>query len=134
MAEEKAVTVARQFADAFAARDLERMVELSHPEIEYTALRSAFEGKYQGHDGVRRWVTQLLELAPDYWITIEELRPVGDTGYVMVGRQGGTAGEQKLPFDAPMALVGELRDGLVVRVRAYEDGEAAFEAAGLSSS
>ena len=52
----------------------------------------------------------------------------------MAGRQGGTAGEQKLPFDAPMALVGELRDGLIVRVRAYEDAQAAFEASGLSSS
>ena len=134
MAEEKAVTVARQFADAFAARDLERMVELSHPEIEYTARRSAFEAKYRGRDGVRRWVTQLLELAPDYWVAIDDIRPVGDDGYVIVGRQGGTAGEQKLPFEAPMALVGELRDGLVVRVQAYEDAEAAFEAAGLSSS
>jgi ketosteroid isomerase-like protein len=134
MAEVETLTVARQFAEAFAARDIERMIELTHPAIEYTALRSAFEGTYGGHDGIRRWLTELLELAPDYWITIEELRPVGEDGYVMLGRQGGTVGEQKLPVDAPMALVGSLRDGLIVRVRAYEDAQAALAAAGLSSS
>jgi ketosteroid isomerase-like protein len=125
------LSVPRQFAEAFSARDIERMVGLMHPEVEYTALRSAFEGTYHGREGARRWVTELLDVAPDYWVEVDEIRAAGEDGYVLLGRQGGTAGEQKLPVEAPLALVGTIRDGLMFRVRAYADAEEALEAAGL---
>jgi ketosteroid isomerase-like protein len=127
------LTVPRQFAEAFGDRDIERMLGLMHPEIEFTARRSAFEGgAYRGHDGMRQWVSELLELAPDYWVNVGEVRAVGDDGFVLIGRQGGTAGEQQVPVEMPLALAGTLRDGLMFRVRAYADGEAALEASGLS--
>jgi ketosteroid isomerase-like protein len=125
------LTLPREFAEAFGDRDIDRMVGLMHPECEFTPLRSAFEAAYEGRDGLRRWASELLELAPDYWVTVDEVRAAGDDGYVLIGRQGGTAGEQKLPFEAPLALAGTIRDGLIYRVKAYEDGEAALEAVGL---
>jgi ketosteroid isomerase-like protein len=130
MAQEN-LTLPREFAEAFGDRDIERMVGLMHPECEFTALRSAFEGAYEGREGLRRWASELLELAPDYWVTVDEVRAAGDDGYVLVGRQGGTAGEQKLPFEAPLALAGSIRDGLIFRVKAYAEGEEALKAMGL---
>jgi len=130
--EQDAVDVARQFAEAFAARDLERMVELTHPDLEFIALRSAFEGTYRGKEGVRRWADELFTMAPDYWVTIDELRPVGDDGYVLLGRQGGMARGQRVPFEAPLALVGSVRDGSLYRVEAYATRGDALAAAGSS--
>jgi ketosteroid isomerase-like protein len=127
------LTLPREFAEAFGNRDVERMLSLVHPEFEFTARRSAFEGAYHGREGLRKWASELLELAPDYWVEVDEVRTAGDDGFVLIGRQGGTAGEQKLPFEAPLALEGSIRDGLMVRVRAFADGDEALAAAGLEA-
>lgn len=131
MPERTTLELARDLADAFAGHDIERLVELSHPEIEIRVLRSSFEGPYTGHTGVRRWLEELLALAPDYWVRTDEIRDAGPGRFVSVGAQGGTTARDDVPFEAVLAIVGRAEDGLIREIRAYRSRAQALEAAGL---
>jgi ketosteroid isomerase-like protein len=46
--------------EAFNRRDLEGMLALMHDEVEIEPRLGALEGDYRGHEGVRRWWSNLL--------------------------------------------------------------------------
>lgn len=116
MDQETADRLSHQLVRAFMDRDVELMVSLFHPEAEIVALRSQLEGAYRGHDGVRAWVTPLIELAPDYYVTLDEARPTA-TGGLFVGTQGGTM--RGAPFTAPLIVAVEMRDDLIARFEMF---------------
>jgi ketosteroid isomerase-like protein len=73
---------------AFNSRDLNRFLALMHDEVEIEPRVGALEGDYQGHPGVRRWWSDLLDFLPDYAAEVEELDELGD---MTLGRIRGTA-------------------------------------------
>jgi ketosteroid isomerase-like protein len=87
---------------------------------------------YGGHDGVRRWFTDMADLWREWRNEIEELVEVGpDTvaarvRFIAVGRESG------VPVEAQLGLVCVLSEGKILRSRTYASGEAALEAVGLS--
>ncbi len=82
------VEVARRAFDAFNRRDLDAFLALMDEEVEVGSRQVAIEGGYHGHQGVRRWWTDLLAAFPDYTAEVEELRDLGD---VMLVRVRGSA-------------------------------------------
>jgi ketosteroid isomerase-like protein len=64
--------------EAFNRRDLDAMLALMHDEIEIEPRLGALEGGYRGHEGVRRWWSNLLDCLPDYTAEVEELQDLGD--------------------------------------------------------
>jgi ketosteroid isomerase-like protein len=60
--------------EIFNRRDLDALLAFMHNEVEIGAL----EGDYRGHEGVRRWWSDLLELLPDYRAEIVEVQDLGD--------------------------------------------------------
>jgi hypothetical protein len=66
--------------DAINGRDLDTLIALSDPEIEFTTLLLQIEGggPYQGHAGLRKWWHDLLEVFPDYRIELDDVREVGN--------------------------------------------------------
>lgn len=54
------------------------MLALAHDEIEIESRLVAMEGSYRGHEGMRRWWTNLLDFLPDYCTDVEELHDLGD--------------------------------------------------------
>lgn len=72
------VDLALLMCELFNRRDIERFLALMHDEIEIEPRVGALEGDYRGHDGVRRWWSDLLELLPDYAAEIKELDDFGD--------------------------------------------------------
>lgn len=78
--------------EVFNRRDLDAMLALMHDEVEIESRLVAMEGGYSGHEGVRRWWTNLLDGLPDYKGEIEELHDLGDITLVKVrGRAHGAA-------------------------------------------
>src|ERR671910_3519421 len=64
----------------------------------------ALEGDYRGHDGVRRWWSDLLDLLPDYRAEIAEVQDLGD---MMLGHIRGRA--HGLPAPRPSSRSGGSR-------------------------
>jgi ketosteroid isomerase-like protein len=108
-----------EVVSAFNALDVERLVASCDPEIELVAERSAFEGVYRGHDGVRRWESDLHDVAPDYALTVTELRELSGGRVLVLGRQGGHSSEAAPPIDAPLAAIFTCREGKLIRGQAF---------------
>jgi ketosteroid isomerase-like protein len=130
------VEIVRQFIDAARSGDtdaIEAFVAVSDTSIEHTRLPAASgPDTYSGHDGVRRWFTDMADLWREWRNEIEELVEAGpDTVaarilFIAVGRDSG------VPVEARLGLVCVLSEGKVLRSRTYPSGEEALEAAYLS--
>jgi ketosteroid isomerase-like protein len=89
---EENVTAAYRVYDAFNRRDLDAVLELADDEVEVETRLVAMEGGYHGHDGVRRWWRDFLDVFPDYIVEVVEVQDLGDVtlGHLR-GRGHGTA-------------------------------------------
>jgi uncharacterized protein len=123
------VEIVRSAFDAIRRRDIETLLGLYDPHIEFLPLTGTRveRGGYAGHAGVRSYFDEVAEV----W---EEMRPyehssqaVGDHVIVMGGcavRGIGSGVES----DDPMAWVITLADGKITRHRAYRTAEEALDA------
>ncbi len=124
--------LAYRAADAFNRRDIDAVVALCDPDIEFTTRATELEGggSYRGHNGVRSWCTDILEVFPDFGIEIQEVR---DLGSVTVARQrlrGRGTGSDALTQDTAWTAT-EWRHGRGVWAQVYGSEAEALEAAGL---
>ena len=79
MSEETNVERARRAYDAFRRRDFDVIAELSDPEVEFTSLIRESEGTvYRGREGLREYLTSLVEVLPDWSPTIEAIEDHGE--------------------------------------------------------
>jgi hypothetical protein len=76
--------IARRFVDAFNQRDADGLVALSDPAIEFhpTSLVGKRQ-RYDGHDGLRRWVAELETSGIGHQVRAREVRPHED-GFVLL--------------------------------------------------
>jgi ketosteroid isomerase-like protein len=65
-------------SEAFSRRDLDAFLALMHDEALIEPRFAALEGDYHGHEGVRRWWSNLLDVLPDYAVEIEAVDDLGD--------------------------------------------------------
>lgn len=76
--------IARRFIDAFNRRDVESLIALSDPAIEFHP--SSLVGRrqrYDGHDGLRRWVEELGKSGLEHQVQVRQVRP-SDDGFVIL--------------------------------------------------
>jgi ketosteroid isomerase-like protein len=135
---EENVEIVRTLLDGFAHRQHERAFELYDPEIEWDASRMVVglpdtAGVYHGHEGVRAYWRNWLSAWSDLDFELQDVVDAGDEVVALIrnqrqwGRHSGIVTEVE-----PYGLVFTIRDGKVVRWRAYPDQDSALEAAGLS--
>jgi ketosteroid isomerase-like protein len=118
----------RRAVDAIGRGDVS-IVEIVHPEVVFEPLRSATEGAFVGHDGVRRFIADTAETFELFEPFYPDIREIGDRllaiGTIrMRGRGSG------VESDARTAAVVEFRDGLIWRYKDYGEPRLAREAAG----
>ncbi len=114
---------------AFAERDVERVLELADPEIEFVAVTSDFAGRtepYRGHDGIREYFRDVSLVWDDLRLTPRDYRQVGD-GVLVVGRVSARSAARIV--DGSTGWVWRVRDGLVVYGRVYPSAADAERAA-----
>jgi ketosteroid isomerase-like protein len=124
--------VERMFA-AFAERDLEALVELMDPDLEFlpvTANLTTGGVPYRGRDGMERYFEDVERVWPELRLFPEEYRP-GEGSVLVLGRVVARGGGMIL--DRPTGWVAQLRDGRICRLRVYGSHEEAIRAAGLDS-
>ena len=119
--------LAQRGVDAWNRRDLEGLLALCHPELEWTsAIKGGVEGgeaTYQGHDGMRRYWDEWQSIW-DLLIEVSEIRESGDRVVVLGGIR--TRGNSRVAVESRMAFVFGIEDGLIRRLRSYLDHDVAL--------
>src|SRR3954469_24492232 len=130
------VELARRIHGAWNDRDLETMVALADPEVEYVNSPTAVEpGTRHGHDGLTIVLQTQWEMLTDSRLEIERTYDRGEEVIVLalLSRQmPGSEGR----IEAQNLLSYEVRDGKLIRVEVLGVGPdevpKALQAAGLS--
>jgi ketosteroid isomerase-like protein len=125
--------IARQTFRAICARDIDGLLELYDPQIEFLPLTGTRveSGGYVGHSGVRDYFEEADEVWEEMQPHADDVRTVGDDVVILGGCavRGRGSGART---DNPMAWVLTLRGGKVIRHRGFATRGEALDAAGLS--
>ena len=73
-----------RYFDAFDRRDEPALLDLIHPDVEFTSLIQEVEGGFRGHEGVRRYLSELFGAFADWKVWAEEVQELGDRAVVKV--------------------------------------------------
>jgi ketosteroid isomerase-like protein len=113
---------------AFAARDLQAVLALSDPEIEFTAVTGEHAGRthpYRGHDGMRQYFRDVASVWEELRLTPREFREAGDM-ILVTGRV--SARSRSRSVSGSTGWIWRVRDGKVVYVRVYASAADAIAA------
>ena len=123
-------------AEAFNRRDMEGFVALMDEEVEVVSRLAAMEGGYRGHDGVRRWWANLLDVIPDFTIGDVEVRvPEGSDDLTLgVLHNRGHGGTSAAPLEETLYILMRWRAGRCVWWKVFLAEQEALEAAGRALS
>ncbi|MEX2253203.1 MAG: nuclear transport factor 2 family protein [Thermoleophilaceae bacterium] len=118
------VEVARRVLGAVAAMDLERLRELTAPDVEWRSFFAAMSGagEYRGHEGLAAYVEDLGES----WDLIrpepDDMLAVGEV-VLAVGRIHYRGKESGAEEEVPAGWLFNLREGKVTSFNAFKDPE-----------
>jgi uncharacterized protein len=128
------VDVAKRAVDAYNRRDVDGMfAELVTPDFEWwPAVAGVYErGRYQGREGVERFVAAMSEVWEELQLIAEEFRDLGDRVLVL-GRQVGRGRGSGAQVEAPLAAIYDFRGDRIRRLRGYVDRAEGLHVAGVS--
>ena len=125
------VELHRQIYDAFNRRHLAAFLALKDGDVEGDSLIVAMEGRYHGHEGIRRLWEDVLDATPDLTIEAVEVRDLGDLTLAPVRLRGHGARSDILMVEA-LWVVGRWRRGKLVGWSDFHTEQDALEAVGLS--
>ena len=118
--------------EALKRRDLDALLALADPDIEYFPRIRELEGggPYRGHAGIRSWRKSMLGIAPDFRTEVEDLRDLGEITVARAHIRGhGIASGASL--EQTLWQVAEWRQKKCARWRTFASEAGALEAAGL---
>lgn len=125
------IKLARSSFEAYNRGDLDALLAMSHPGIEFrtSGIFPGLKHVYRGHLGLREFWRDFYEVWESIANDVEDLRAVGDQvvalfTYRAHGRDGVEVRRQG-------ASVFTISDGLLVRNVTYPSWEEALKAAGL---
>lgn len=124
------VELAHRVYDALNRRDVDAFLALMDADVQAVPLLAAVEGDYRGHDGIRRWWTNLLDVFPDFTIEVVEVRDFGDLTVASMRARGHGTGSDT-PFEMANWHVAEWHDKKVVWWSNHGTEAEALEAVGL---
>ncbi len=113
------VELARRFIVAFNARDVESVLALCHPRLEYETAFADLGGIYIGHNGIRTWHGDFQEVwGAEIRVEPEAYFDLGEhtlTCVVLHGRGAQSGTEVAMP----LAVLGRWHNGLLVYGKGY---------------
>jgi ketosteroid isomerase-like protein len=120
VADSENVALVRRTYELFNARDAEGIVALMDPEGElypYAIDDHRAEG-YRGHDGLRRYVADVVRLFDTFEVQIDDVRDAGDDVVLADGRLKGRT-HTGVEIDMAAAWLWTVRDGRLTRMQAH---------------
>jgi len=120
-------------ADALNRRDLDAYLAMMADDVEAVPRSGAMEGEssYRGHDGIRRWWNNQLDVFPDFSMEVVEVRDLGDLMFATFHAHGHGAGSAA-PTDQTSWNAVRFRRGKCIWWGTFDTRAEALEAVGLS--
>jgi len=115
-----------------ARQDLSRLLELTDPEVEWQSFMADLGsgGTYRGHEGIHQYVQDLSEAWDLLLSEVDDTLAVGD--FVLIVAQVRYRGKGSgVEAKSPAGFLVKLRDGRILKMRAFRDPEHTIEAVGL---
>ncbi len=123
----------RGWLEAYNRRDIEGLLDLSDPDIEFRSIFAGIEsgGAFRGETGVYEYFKAIEDAYKSFQVLQDEFRDAGaavvfSAQAVWTGRGSGASDSTRI------AVVVWLRKATVMRVETFTDRAEALEAAGLS--
>jgi ketosteroid isomerase-like protein len=127
------VNLAREVLAALGTRDPSHLIALSDPEVEWHSFFALSEGGvYRGHDGTRRYMSDLSDAWEIGIAEVDDALGIGDVA-VLVGRIHYRGKGSGVESASPAGWMLKFRHGRVVCFRAFREPEQALEALGLET-
>jgi ketosteroid isomerase-like protein len=126
------VDVVYELVDAINRADLEAILAVYDPNVDFRPLRAPIQGAYAGHAGIREWWADTQESFGDFRLEQEELRDIDDERVLAAGKLHVRGKGSGVEATVPSASLIVFRGGLIVALKDYGDREKALEAAGLA--
>jgi ketosteroid isomerase-like protein len=123
------IEVVKATFSAFAARDVEAVLALSGPDVEFSAQTGEHTGRtepYRGHAGMRQYFRDVGALWEELILTPREFRAVGDL-ILVTGKVSARSGARTIVGST--GWIWRVRAGKVVYVKVYPSAEDAVAAA-----
>lgn len=77
--------IARDAYQALNDLDREKFISLIDPDVEFSSLIAEVEGQeYHGHDGIRRWWSEVIGSLNELHFDLVAVHPLGDRGYTQL--------------------------------------------------
>jgi ketosteroid isomerase-like protein len=124
-----------QLVDAVARQDLDRLLELTDPDVEWQSVFAQLRegGLYRGHEGIRQYVADLAETAEALQSVIDDTLSVGDT-ILAVGRLTYRGKGSGAETETAVGYFLRVRNGRALQMRVFRDPEEALVVLGPGST
>jgi ketosteroid isomerase-like protein len=129
---EENVKLAERAIAAINARDLDAYLECCTEDVRLETPMGAVGGTYEGADGIRRFLTDVSDAAPNFRIELQRVEQVDGTRAILSMNTGSTGRASGISLNAATTNVYDFRDGKISRIRIYLDRQEALRAAGLA--
>ena len=117
----------RSSYDAFHRRDLDEFLSYHESDVEFKSLVLEVEGVYRGHDGLRAWWENVVDVFPNWMPQIEDAREAGDRVLLRVRLEGHGTGTG-IDLDRHAWNVVEVHDGRITSSAFFRTEEEALQA------
>jgi len=121
---------ATRILNAVASRDLDTLLELTDPDIDWQSFFAmSAGGVYHGHEGMRRYIEDLHDAWEILDPTFDDALAIGAV-VLMVGHIHYRGKGSGVESDTVAGWILEFRDGKALRFRAFNDPERVLAAIG----
>jgi hypothetical protein len=113
----------RRWSTAVNERDADKLISFSHPEIDVYPLQIAtVSGHYSGHEGMRRWLEDMVASDIGHNVEFVGIRTLDDGRVALFGALL-VEGKEISPY----SLIATLRGDKVIGMRSYLSDEETME-------
>ena len=116
---------------AINARDIEGYLACCTENVKLDTPMAAVGGVYEGIDGIRRFLTDVEDAAPDFRIELDGVEEVDSKRVIAFMRTSSTGRASGIRMAAPTTNVYDLIDGKISHIRIFFDRQQALKALGL---
>ena len=130
MSQENVRLVERAIA-ALNARDIEGYRACCTEDVKLETPMAAVGGVYEGIDGIRRFLTDVEDAAPDFRMELDGVEEVDSKRGLAFLRNSSTGRASGIRMAWPQTNVYDLIDGKISHIRIFFDHQEALKAVGL---